>query len=286
MAVRIEAEGLVLKGWGPDAGWTTGRQDLVLAVRLPDGRLVETRDRPKVPVERWIVPGQTVPVSIDPDKPKKCDVLVDGVTPLPERMAGRDWALLNLEEVAAVIRVARWDLGMSAAAQQGLSSLDPTARAIEERSAFERAWTKQAAYPQEPVRDGKGRLRGVAHLISFEERPSSRDGGQPDSSGWKGKRLFRVWLHGYGPYAAMDEAKFHRSGNECYLNGGVPVAVKPDDIYDVEFLWDEWSYDPQAALRERALAEQQTAAQQAQALVGQHADMLRQMGYDPKQFGF
>src|SRR5687768_14013218 len=102
---RVEAEAFVVKALGPDKGLRTGRQDLTLMVTLPDGRLVETHDDPKVPVEQWVVSGQTVPVSIDPDKPKKCDVIVDRLPLLEDRTAAREWALLNLEEVTAKIRV-------------------------------------------------------------------------------------------------------------------------------------------------------------------------------------
>lgn len=235
---RIEVDAFVLAATGPDAGWTTGRQQLALAVRLPDGRLVVVDDDPKATHEQWIVRGMTVPVSIDPGKPKKCDVLVERIAPLSQRMAARDRALTALEEVAAEVRAVRAqaDMGSSevAAAMMGVAAgfADRDLALAQERL---------AARPQAPQLDAEGRLRGTADLIAYEQKPSSRAAAQNDNAGWKAARLVRIWLFGHQPYVVKDEVEISpRHHAEATLaGGGVPVSAPADGSTDVRYLLDE-----------------------------------------------
>ena len=242
----LRTEAFVLEARGPDAGWTTGRQHLSMATRLPSGLLVETQDDPKAKVEQWIVAGMTVPISVDPRKPGRCEVATDAIPPLSRRLADRDWTLCDLEEVRIRERLTRFDLEHGA---------DAPERAAYARELMEWKRQKQAERARRAVTDGDGRLRGTADLISYEVKPSSRSA-STDTAGWSGRRLIRVWPDGASPYAILDKVDFaaeSRNRGRALLEGGdVPVTIDPADPADVHFLWDE-AKDPDLSRGERVI---------------------------------
>lgn len=233
---RVELDGFVISAEGPDAGWTTGRQQLELMVRLPGGETLVLVS-PKVEIERWIVPGMVVPLSIDPAEPRRCDVLTDRIPPLSQRLADDDWTLCDLEEVGVLVKLAMFEVGL-ATFDGGRAELEKRLREDKQR--------RLAARPDGEQVEPDGRLRGTADLVAYESRPSSHTNNTNSVRplGWDGQRIYRVWPFGRDPYAVRDEVHLPGSSSDrdraLLAEGGVPITVNPDRHDDVEFLWAEW----------------------------------------------
>lgn len=238
---RTEMQGIVTMAEGPDGGWGTGNQVIYLAVKLPDGRTFHVLDRTaKAPIEQWVLRGMTVAVELKSRNPNKCDVLMDRIPPLSQRIARGDWAMCNLESVHALVLLTEFDIRETA------RGTDPAAlkplRDLAQWMVLEAARLKQAKRPAAPVTDPDGRLRGTADLVSCESKPGSLRGNsgaiQPS---WRARRLIRIWPYGHAPYVIMDEAKLKDDKTaRGYLPGGsVPVSIDPADPEDVRYLWDE-----------------------------------------------
>lgn len=253
------------------------RPTIVVVYRAADGRLLSARDTRRLPEERWIVRGMTIPVLIDPAKPHRAEVLVDEIPPLDQRVAACDPTLCRLEEVARHVYGALNEMGV----HEGLDLADEDGREIDAmRKRMLEIHTggveadhaaAAAARPQAPEHGTDGRLRGTADLVSSTMRP--RDGSSETVVyTWRGKRIVRVWLYGHEPYPIVEEVKFDvRDPRTRLAYGRVPVSVSPTDRTDVRYLWDEYDLDGDTWVQERVGTEVERAVRDASAIKAEFA---------------
>lgn len=249
MGERVRIDAYVVSADAPADRLLAWREEVTVGYRRADGRLIGATTKTRIPEERWLVRGMTVPAVVDTDHPGEIEILFGEVPSLEQRVAANDPPLCELERVSREVKRVRDQL-------EPVPDADAAARAqmveIQIRNLEAEHAAALATRPAAPVTGYDGSLRGTADAVSFTPRPIG-DGG-PDSAGrsWHGKRIVRIWLYGYAPYPVLEDVKFSSRDPRTWLaHGRVPVSVSPTDRTDVEYLWDEYDLDERKAARER-----------------------------------
>lgn len=280
----MRVETLVLQAGGPAwrlSPWRKTRAEL--AYRDAAGALHRVEVHQHIPEERWIVPGMRVAAEVDGGR---AEVLIDEITPLQERIAACDPPLCDLETIGRELEIVRREIAHAHLERPLLGIEQDVVDAyddFEDADHAQRLEQRVAARPAQPVVDAEGRLRGTADFVSRTIPPKSNVHQRP---AYRGRRLYRVWLYGSGPYPVLDNVHFdaHRRKRDKALLawGDVPVSVSPSDRNDVRFHWDEYTLTAEEVLDDRIQHEIDVNLGAAKAMAAQHLEMVF-AAVDPSQ---
>jgi hypothetical protein len=180
----------------------------------------------KLDKDHWLVPGQEIQVSLDPNHPDDFEVDWDAIPSIEKRVAANDPTLTD-------------PLGT----QKRMEDFAEQAQPAQPRAdRFKEAMEKAAG---EPAPAGKQR---AVVLVATRTATLNTQGGKADGSGGHTVRtdslrgndsVLSVNVPGMAPYAVFEQ-RLKRPHNAADVNkSGFPALVSSTDPTDIEILWGE-----------------------------------------------